>query len=96
MLSGKTLIIFVDTSRNDPRMELCESQFCIKYMSVITILSLILFSMAILDGTSRSLPRKSVVWLTDRPDMTLNVYRGRKTTVQQQQQQQERLVASVN
>ena len=34
-----------------------------------------------------SLPRKSVVRLTDRPDMTLNVYRGRKTTMQQQQQQ---------
>ena len=33
-----------------------------------------------------SLPRKSVVRLTDRPDMTLDVYRGRKTTVQQQQQ----------
>ena len=31
-----------------------------------------------------SLPRKSVVRLTDRPDMTLNVYRGRKTTTQQQ------------
>ena len=29
-----------------------------------------------------SLPRKSVVRLTDRPDMTLDVYRGRKTTVQ--------------
>ena len=34
-----------------------------------------------------SLPRKSVVRLTDRPDMTLDVYRGRKTTRQQQQQQ---------
>ena len=34
-----------------------------------------------------SLPRKSVVKLNDRPDMTLNVYRGRKTTKQQQQQQ---------
>ena len=33
-----------------------------------------------------SLPRKSVVRLTDRPDMTLDVYRGRKTTLQQQQQ----------
>ena len=33
-----------------------------------------------------SLPRKSVVRLTDRPDMTLDVYRGRKTTKQQQQQ----------
>ena len=33
-----------------------------------------------------SLPRKSVVRLTDRPDMTLDVYRGRKTTIQQQQQ----------
>ena len=30
-----------------------------------------------------SLPRKSVVRLTDRPDMTLGVYRGRKTTIQQ-------------
>ena len=30
-----------------------------------------------------SLPRKSVVRLTDRPDMTLDVYRGRKTTKQQ-------------
>ena len=35
-----------------------------------------------------SLPRKSVVRLTDRPDMTLDVYRGHKTTIQQQQQQQ--------
>ena len=35
-----------------------------------------------------SLPRKSVVRLTERPDMTLDVYRGRKTTIQQQQQQQ--------
>ena len=33
-----------------------------------------------------SLPRKSVVRLTDRPDMILDVYRGRKTTTQQQQQ----------
>ena len=31
-----------------------------------------------------NLPRKSVVRLTDRPDMTLNNYRGRKTTIQQQ------------
>ena len=30
-----------------------------------------------------SLPRKSVVRLTDRPDMTLDVYRGRKTILQQ-------------
>ena len=30
-----------------------------------------------------SLPKKSVVRLTDRPDMTLDVYRGRKTTIQQ-------------
>ena len=35
-----------------------------------------------------SLSRKSVVRLTDRPDMTLDVNRGRKTTMQQQQQQQ--------
>ena len=33
-----------------------------------------------------SLPRESVVRLTDRPDMTLDVYRGRKTIQQQQQQ----------
>ena len=32
-----------------------------------------------------SLPRKTAVRLTDRPDMTLDVYRGRKTTIQQQQ-----------
>ena len=32
-----------------------------------------------------SLPRKSVVKLTDHPDMTLDVYRGRKTTIHQQQ-----------
>ena len=30
-----------------------------------------------------SLPRKSVVRLTDHPDMTIDVYRGRKTTIQQ-------------
>ena len=33
-----------------------------------------------------SLPRKSVIKLTDRPDMTIDVYRGRKTTTQQRQQ----------
>ena len=32
-----------------------------------------------------SLPRKSVVRLTDRAEMTLDVYSGRKTTMQQQQ-----------
>ena len=32
-----------------------------------------------------SLPRKSVVRLTDYPDMTLSVYHGRKTITQQQQ-----------
>ena len=31
-----------------------------------------------------SLPKKSVVRLTDRPDMTLHFNRGRKTTTQQQ------------
>ena len=30
-----------------------------------------------------SLPRISVVRLTDRPNMILDVYRGRKTTIQQ-------------
>ena len=35
-----------------------------------------------------SLPRKSVVRLTDRPDMTLDVYRGRKTTMQMQRLQE--------
>ena len=45
-----------------------------------------------------SLPRKSVVRLTDRPDMTLDVYRGRKTTMQQQQQltYRERTSDSIN
>ena len=32
-----------------------------------------------------SQPRKRVVRLIDRPDMTLDVYRGRKTRTQQQQ-----------
>ena len=32
---------------------------------------------------SLNLPRKSVVRLTDRPDMILDVYLGRKTTIQQ-------------
>ena len=41
-----------------------------------------------------SLPRKSVVRLTDRPDMTLDVYRGRKTTKQQQQQHWRRHLTS--
>ena len=34
-----------------------------------------------------SMPRKSVVRLTDRPDMTLDVYCGCKTTTKPQQQQ---------
>ena len=33
----------------------------------------------------QSLPRKSVVMLTDHPNMTLAVYHGLKTTAQQQQ-----------
>ena len=41
-----------------------------------------------------SLPRKSVVRLTDRPDMTLDVYRGRKTTIQKQQQQKQQSILS--
>ena len=32
-----------------------------------------------------SLPRKSVIRLTDSLDMTLDIYRGSKTTIQQQQ-----------
>ena len=32
-----------------------------------------------------SLPRKSVIRLTDRPDMTLDVYRGRKNNSAMQQ-----------
>ena len=39
-----------------------------------------------------SLPRKSVVKLTDRPDMTIDVCRGRKTTMQQQQQMSPQLL----
>ena len=35
-----------------------------------------------------SLLRKSVVRLTDRPDMTLDVYCGRKNTIQQMQNRQ--------
>ena len=38
-----------------------------------------------------SLPRKSVVRLTDRPDMTIDVYRGHKTTTQQQMKQNRRV-----
>ena len=34
-----------------------------------------------------SLPKKSVIRLTDLPDMTLDAYRGHNTTIQQQQQQ---------
>ena len=39
-----------------------------------------------------SLPRKSVVRLTDHPDMTLDVYSGRKTTIQQQQLKRKNLL----
>ena len=35
---------------------------------------------------SLSLPGKSLVRLTDHPDMTLDVNCGRETTIQQQQQ----------
>ena len=38
-----------------------------------------------------SMPTKSVVRLTDRPDMTVDVYRGRKTKTQQQQEFNERM-----
>ena len=43
-----------------------------------------------------SLPRKSVFRLTDRPDMTLDVYRGRKTTMQQQLQKSYSLASTLN
>ena len=45
-------------------------------------------------GLSR--PRKSVVKLTDRPDMTLDVYRGRKATMQQQQVNSHSQVKAMN
>ena len=38
-----------------------------------------------------NLTSKSVVRLTDRPDMASDVYRGRKTTKQQQQQKKQEL-----
>ena len=40
-----------------------------------------------------SLTRKSVVKLTDRPDMASEVYRGRKTIKQQQQKKEQELFA---
>ena len=43
-----------------------------------------------------SLPRKSVVRLTDRPDMTLDVYRGRKTTMQQQKNTRPRRLSDIH
>ena len=43
-----------------------------------------------------SLPRKSVVRLTDRPDMTLDVYRGRETTMQCNNQVQRGALFSEN
>ena len=43
----------------------------------------------------RSLPRKSVVKLTDHRDMTLAVYCGRKTTQQQLTQQMSILTAEL-
>ena len=36
---------------------------------------------------AKRLRYQDVSRITDRPDMTLDVYRGRKTTIQQQQQQ---------
>ena len=43
-----------------------------------------------------SLPRKSVVRLTDRPDMTLDVYRGRKTTIQPTNQSDQSSLSTFN
>ena len=42
-----------------------------------------------------SLPRKSEVRLTDRPDMTLDVYRGRKITIQEYKNFKSDLVTKV-
>ena len=41
-----------------------------------------------------SLPGKSVVRLTDHPDMTLDVDRGHKTTMQQQQDIKTKIIMS--
>ena len=50
-----------------------------------------------------SLPRKSVVRLTDCPDMNIDVYPGRRKTTQQQQQhdlnmwhEEEQIFSSIN
>ena len=43
-----------------------------------------------------SLPRKSVVRLTDRPDMSLDVYRGRKTTLQHKSESGQNLISPVS
>ena len=41
------------------------------------------------------MPRKSVVRLTDLPDMTLDVYRGCKTTTQQQPETEHRVTCTL-
>ena len=42
-----------------------------------------------------TLPRKSVVMLTDRPDMTLDVYRGRKTTTTTKKKKKKKKTANL-
>ena len=53
-----------------------------KYSCILGVI--ILFEVLVNCLGGLSLPRKSVVRLTGRPDMTLDVYCGRKTTIQQQ------------
>ena len=83
----RSLRVINSMMRNIPHISISILYFSIWYSLSLTILDEIAHEGLIvlvnrLGGLS--LPRKSVVRLTDSPDMTLDVYRGRKTTIQQQ------------
>ena len=79
--SKRSLLCLLTWRSNQPSMAVSPSAFsrravvsyCRKYVQEVLVNRL----------GGLSLPRKSVLRLTDRPDMTLDVYRGRKTTMQQ-------------
>ena len=76
------LLIWIRVGQGPSTLAVGAGEGCLDIFSLVYLFSFLSPSLwESLGGLS--LPRKSVVRLTDRSDMTLDVYRGRKTTKQQ-------------
>ena len=85
MLDTRTRAFIVTAMHTHTIFDLCRNPSAFSRRAVVSYWRKYVHEVLVNRLGGLSLPRKSVVRLTDRADMTLDVYRGRKTTMQQQQ-----------